>query len=46
VLDALAPLGVTHVDLPLTAQKIWAAMRAAGKALRRLGGGALLLPVS
>ncbi|OLE67514.1 MAG: hypothetical protein AUI36_06495 [Cyanobacteria bacterium 13_1_40CM_2_61_4] len=31
VLDALAPLGVTHVDLPLTAQKIWAAMRAAGK---------------
>jgi len=28
VLDALRPLGVTHVDLPLTAQKIWAAMRA------------------
>jgi len=29
VLDALAPLGVKHVDLPLTAPKIWAAMRAA-----------------
>jgi aerobic carbon-monoxide dehydrogenase large subunit len=28
VLDALAPLGVTHVDLPLTPQKLWAAMRA------------------
>jgi len=31
VMDALAPLGVTHVDLPLTPQKIWAAMRAARK---------------
>jgi carbon-monoxide dehydrogenase large subunit len=31
VLDALAPLGVTHIDLPLTPQKIWAAMRAARK---------------
>ena len=29
VMDALAPLGVTHVDLPLTPQKIWAAMGAA-----------------
>jgi aerobic carbon-monoxide dehydrogenase large subunit len=29
VMDALAPLGVTHLDLPLTAQKIWAATRAA-----------------
>jgi carbon-monoxide dehydrogenase large subunit len=29
VLDALAPLGVTHLDLPLTAQKVWTAMRAA-----------------
>jgi aerobic carbon-monoxide dehydrogenase large subunit len=29
VMDALAPLGVTHLDLPLTAQKLWAAMRAA-----------------
>jgi carbon-monoxide dehydrogenase large subunit len=31
VLDALAPLGVTHVDLPLTPQKIWAAMHGAAK---------------
>jgi carbon-monoxide dehydrogenase large subunit len=26
VMDALAPLGVTHLDLPLTAPKIWAAI--------------------
>ena len=31
VMDALGPLGVTHVDLPLTPQKIWAAMGAARK---------------
>jgi carbon-monoxide dehydrogenase large subunit len=31
VLDALAPLGVTHVELPLTPQKIWAAMHAVKK---------------
>jgi carbon-monoxide dehydrogenase large subunit len=30
VMDALAPLGVTHVDLPLTPQKLWAAIQAAG----------------
>jgi CO/xanthine dehydrogenase Mo-binding subunit len=29
VLDALRPLGVTHVDIPLTPQKVWAAIRAA-----------------
>ena len=28
VMDALAPLGVTHVDLPLTPQKLWAAIQA------------------
>jgi aerobic carbon-monoxide dehydrogenase large subunit len=26
VLDALAPLGIKHVDMPLTAQRIWAAI--------------------
>jgi carbon-monoxide dehydrogenase large subunit len=26
VMDALAPLGIKHVDMPLTAQRIWAAM--------------------
>jgi carbon-monoxide dehydrogenase large subunit len=31
VLDALAPLGVTHVDLPLTASRIWAATRGAAR---------------
>jgi aerobic carbon-monoxide dehydrogenase large subunit len=29
VLDALAPFGVTHLDMPLTPQKVWAAIRAA-----------------
>jgi len=29
VVDALAPLGVTHLDMPLTAEKVW----------RALGGG-------
>lgn len=32
VLDALAPLGVTHVDLPLTPARVWAAIRQAGGA--------------
>ena len=31
VMDALAPLGVTHVDLPLTPHKLWAAMGATRK---------------
>ncbi len=32
-LDALAPLGVRHLDMPLTAERIWRAMReAAGRA--------------
>ena len=29
VVDALAPLGVTHVDMPLTPEKIWRLMKAA-----------------
>jgi carbon-monoxide dehydrogenase large subunit len=29
VLDALAPLGIRHVDMPLTSEKIWAALRGA-----------------
>ena len=29
VLDALAPFGITHLDMPLTPPKIWAAVRAA-----------------
>jgi carbon-monoxide dehydrogenase large subunit len=31
VLDALRPLGVRHIDMPLTAHKIWAALEAARK---------------
>jgi carbon-monoxide dehydrogenase large subunit len=27
VMDALAPLGVAHIDLPLTPERIWAAVR-------------------
>jgi carbon-monoxide dehydrogenase large subunit len=30
VMDALAPLGVRHLDLPLTPLKVWQAIRAAG----------------
>jgi carbon-monoxide dehydrogenase large subunit len=29
VLDALAPLGVTHIDMPLTPFRVWTAIRAA-----------------
>ncbi|TMI78593.1 MAG: hypothetical protein E6H03_11815 [Bacillati bacterium ANGP1] len=29
VMDALAPLGVRNVDLPLTAEKLWRLMEAA-----------------
>jgi carbon-monoxide dehydrogenase large subunit len=27
VMDALAPLGITHVDMPLTPQRVWHAMQ-------------------
>jgi carbon-monoxide dehydrogenase large subunit len=27
VMDALAPLSITHIDMPYTAPKIWAAIR-------------------
>jgi carbon-monoxide dehydrogenase large subunit len=30
VIDALAPLGVTNIDMPVTSDKVWAALRAAG----------------
>jgi len=32
VLDALAPLGVTHIDMPATPEKVWRAIQAAGGA--------------
>jgi aerobic carbon-monoxide dehydrogenase large subunit len=28
-LDALAPLGVTHLDMPLTPERLWRAIQAA-----------------
>ncbi len=32
VLDALAPLGVTHIDMPATPERVWRAIRQAGSA--------------
>jgi carbon-monoxide dehydrogenase large subunit len=29
VMDALAPLGIRHLDMPLTPQKVWKAMQPA-----------------
>jgi carbon-monoxide dehydrogenase large subunit len=31
VMDALAPLGIAHLDMPLTPARVWAALRAARK---------------
>src|SRR5213079_2207946 len=30
VIDALSPYGVTNIDMPITSDKVWAALRAAG----------------
>jgi carbon-monoxide dehydrogenase large subunit len=32
VLDALAPFGVAHIDMPLTPEKLWTAMNSSGRA--------------
>jgi carbon-monoxide dehydrogenase large subunit len=29
VMDAMAPLGVRHLDMPLTAEKLWKAIQSA-----------------
>jgi carbon-monoxide dehydrogenase large subunit len=29
VVDALSPLGITHIDMPATPEKVWRAIRAA-----------------
>src|SRR5437773_12509511 len=34
VMDALSPLGIKHIDMPLTSEQIWRAMRAAGEGRR------------
>ncbi|HKD75671.1 MAG TPA: molybdopterin cofactor-binding domain-containing protein, partial [Ktedonobacterales bacterium] len=31
ILDALAPLGVTHIDMPATPERVWRAIRGAGR---------------
>jgi CO/xanthine dehydrogenase Mo-binding subunit len=37
IIDALAPLGITHIDMPATPQRVWQAMAAAKSA--RAGAG-------
>jgi aerobic carbon-monoxide dehydrogenase large subunit len=34
VIDALAPFGVTHIDMPLRPEKLWAAMQTANGSVR------------
>jgi carbon-monoxide dehydrogenase large subunit len=31
VMDALSPLGITHIDMPLSRSKVWTAIQAAKK---------------
>jgi carbon-monoxide dehydrogenase large subunit len=31
VMDALAPLGVTHLDMPASPHRVWSAIKAARK---------------
>jgi len=31
VMDALAPLGIKHIDMPLTSEKIWQAIHGNGR---------------
>ncbi len=37
VIDALEPWGITHLDIPMTAEKVWRAISAAGQPT--VGGG-------
>jgi carbon-monoxide dehydrogenase large subunit len=34
VIDALSPLGIKHIDMPLTSEKVWRAIRTAGEGRR------------
>ena len=48
VLDALAPLGVTHIDMPATSERVWQAIQGAathmiGRRHFSIGGAALAL---
>ena len=31
IVDALAPLGIEHIDMPATPERLWQAMRMAGR---------------
>ena len=37
VLDALAPLGVTSIEMPATSEKVWAAIQAANRSAAGAG---------
>jgi aerobic carbon-monoxide dehydrogenase large subunit len=39
VVDALAPFGVTNIEMPVTSDKVWEAMRSKGAAAASTGGG-------
>jgi aerobic carbon-monoxide dehydrogenase large subunit len=39
ILDALAPLGVTHLDMPATPERVWEAMRRVAIRSERFAGG-------
>ncbi len=39
VMDALAPFGVRHIDIPLTAEKVWRAMHSNGRSNGHNNGG-------
>jgi carbon-monoxide dehydrogenase large subunit len=39
ILDALAPLGIDHIDMPATAERLWHAIRAAKRKTLAPGGG-------
>jgi carbon-monoxide dehydrogenase large subunit len=38
VVDALSPLGIRHLDMPLTAERVWSAIRAASTGSAEDGG--------
>ncbi len=46
VLDALAPLGVTHIDMPATPEKVWRAIQAARHAPAARQGSAAGAPAA
>ena len=39
VIDALSPLGIRHLDMPYTAQKVWGAIQGASNGGSANGNG-------